>query len=258
VLVGLALASTSTALAQAPVKPSTTAAPARAAECEPCEDEDDRSEGSGMFNLGFGVFDLSSLNDRLAAGGYERLSNRMTLLGGEGHALLESGFVIGGRGAALLGDDGRGPGTLQTELSGGFGMLDLGFALVRTDTVLFTVLGGFGGYGWSLLLSEREALRFEEVLETPERTSSLSRGGVLVGLTLGIDGRVPIGKPERGKRGFFTLGARVGGLFGPALGDWSATDGTEVTAGPDTGLAGLYGLLALGFGGGPASLSSPP
>jgi hypothetical protein len=211
-----------------------------------------------MFNLGLGVFDLSELNDALAAGGYERLSNKLVLLGGEGHAVLQSGFVIGGRGAALLGDDGRGPGTLQSELSGGFGMLELGFAVVHTDSVLFTVLGGLGGYGFSLLLSEHETLRFEEVLETPERTSSLSCGGLLVGLTLGIDGRIPVGEPQDGNRGFFTLGARLGGVFGPALGGWSAIDGTDVTAGPDTGLAGVYGLVAIGFGGGPADLGAPP
>jgi hypothetical protein len=205
--------------------------------------------------MGGGFFDLSSLNDRLAQNGYGKISNPLTLLGGEGHAVLRSGFVIGGRGAAVLGPTGTGPGDLQSHFAGGFGLFDLGFALVHTRSVLFTALGGIGGYGVSLSIGDDQTARFDDVLADPRRSTSLSRGGLLVGLTLGLDGRVPIGElDEQGRRGFFTLGARVGGLYGPALGGWSLPEAANATRGPNLGLTGAYAMLALGFGGGPASL----
>lgn len=61
---------------------------------------------------------------------------------------------------------------------------------------------------------------------------------------------MPLGEVKDGRRGFFTLGVRVTGLFGPALGDWAANDGSDVTAGPNTGLTGGFAALAIGFGGG--------
>jgi hypothetical protein len=202
--------------------------------------------------LGAGAFDLSSLNDRLAAHGYERLSGVMPIIGGEGHAVFSSGFVAGGRGAAILGPSGAGPGTLRTSFGGGFGMADFGFAFVRTQHVLFTLLGGIGGYGWSLGIGDNQSARFDDVLTTPRRSSSIGRGGVLVGLTLGLDGRIPTGPAERGRRGFFTLGVRIAGLYGPPIGSWGLSEGDKATGGPGLGLTGAYAAVAIGFGGGVA------
>jgi hypothetical protein len=70
---------------------------------------------------------------------------------------------------------------------------------------------------------------------------------------VGLDGRVPVGTVERGRRGFFTLGARVGALYGPPLGGWGLDEGGDATAGPGRGLTGVYGALAIGFGGGPVA-----
>lgn len=72
------------------------------------------------------------------------------------------------------------------------------------------------------------------MLKNPKRSTSLSEGGVLVGLPLALDGRVPLGKVERGRRGFFTLGARIGALYGPSLGGWSLPEG-NATGGPSGG-----------------------
>lgn len=245
--------STPSAAAAAPAPPS---APARAAttgspppNCEPCETDKDAVEGSGVFLLGAGPFDFSSLNDHLAANGYDRLGSVMTILGGEGHAVFASGFVAGARGGVLLGPSGSGPG-VRTHLSGGFGMIDLGFALVRTSHALFTFTGGIGGYGMSLGIGDDQSAPFDSVLQNPKRSVSLGHGGLLVGLTLGIDFRVPTGGVEHGRRGFFTLGARIAGLYGPPLGGWDISEGDTATDAPSAGLAGGYAALAIGFGGG--------
>jgi hypothetical protein len=215
-----------------------------------CAPKDEASEGAGLFFIGIGFFDFAALNRRLRANGYESIDDGLTLIGGEGHAVLPSGFVVGARGGGILSSDGRGPNGYERSFGGGYGMLDLGLALVRTRPILVTLTSGLGGYGLSLGISERQSAPFDAVLQDPARSSSVSRGGLLVGLTLGVDGRVPIGPVERGRQGFFTLGARLGALYGPPLGGWGLDEGGDATSGPGRGLIGAYGALAVGFGGG--------
>lgn len=246
--------------AVAPVSPPTATSSAGAAAvaprtepapCEPCRDPETDAEGAGSFLVGAGLFDFSELNDHLDANGYETFGGVIALLGGEGRTVLDSGFVIGGHGAALIAPTRDSATDFQASLGGGFGMADLGFAVVHTSSVLFTITGGIGGYGLSLELDDERSARFDEVLQNPARSTTLSTGGLLVGATLGLDARVPLGRPDKGRRGFFTLGARLGALFGPPFGAWSLPN-ADVRGGPSTQLVGAHAMLALGFGGGPA------
>jgi hypothetical protein len=91
----------------------------------------------------------------------------MTVIGGEGRGTIESGIVIGGRGAAILGPSATGPDDMQVSYGGGFGMFDVGFAFVHRPALLITLSGGLGGYGISLDLSDERSARFDEVLRTP-------------------------------------------------------------------------------------------
>jgi hypothetical protein len=188
----------------------------------------------------------------MQSNGYEKLSSVMTLLGGEGRAVFRSGFVAGARGAAVLAPSRNGPGGVEAHFGGGFGMLDFGYALVHTAPFLLTLTGGIGGYGVSLDIGDTQPATFDDVLKNPHRSASLSRGGLLVGLTLGMDARIHTGPAERGRRGFFTIGLRVGGLYGPPIGDWDLGPGTKATGAPSLSLTGGYAALAIGFGGGRA------
>jgi hypothetical protein len=202
--------------------------------------------------LGAGWFDWSKINERLAAGGYERISEMATLIGGEGHAVVGSRFVVGARGAAILSPDGDGPGDFTRSFGGGFGMLDLGFALIHTRSLLLTATAGIGGYGVSIDISEESSVPFDEALSNPERSASLGTGGMLGALTLAFDVRVPVGLVKRGQQGYFTMGARAGGMYGPPMGDWSLSADGSATSGPSQSLLGAYTALAIGFGGGKA------
>jgi hypothetical protein len=228
-------------------RPPTPAPPSPAPECVP---PDEPSEGAGAFFLGLGFFDFSDLNHHLRQNGYEAIDMPLTMLGGEGHAVLPSGFVIGARGGALLSADGGGPDGLRRTFSGGFGMADFGYAFLREQAVLITLTSGIGGYGMELGIGDGQSVPFDQVLQNPRRSSSVGRGGLLVGLTLGVDGRVSVGPAKDGGQGFFTLGARIGALYGPPLGSWSLSEGGDATGGPGPGLAGGYAALAVGFGGG--------
>lgn len=212
---------------------------------------EDRAEGMGQFLLGVGRFGIDSLNDHLQAAGYERLGSVMTVIGGEGHGVLDNGAVIGGRGAAILGPGGDGPGDMRTHIGGGFGMFEAGYAPVHNRNLMVMFLGGFGGYGMGLRISEERQARFDDVLDSPRRGTELGAGGVLLGLTFGLDARVPIGEADNGQRGFFTFGLRLSGLYGPPMGEWELGDGSRVTGGPNPGLRGIYAAIAIGFGGRP-------
>ncbi|HKP57969.1 MAG TPA: hypothetical protein VJV78_14650 [Polyangiales bacterium] len=226
-----------------------TRAAAQAA--QPPARSEENVDGRAAFLIGVSFFDLGELNDRLASADYSRLDGAMTVIGGEGHVVLENGFMAGGMGAAVIGPSGEGPNNLDTDFSGGFGMADLGFALVHTPSVLFGVLGNIGGYGWSLSIDTPGSASFARVLEDPTRGTRLERSGVFGGATLMFEGRVPVGQIERNHQGFFSLGVRVSGLWGPPMGSWSLPDGSDTTSDPDTGMAGFFAALTLGFGGRP-------
>jgi hypothetical protein len=216
----------------------------------PPERSRESAEGFGHFLLGAGFFNLSELEDRLKDDGYGELSPVISIVGGEGHAVFDSGFLVGARGGALISPESegaRGGGTAR--ITGGFGMADFGFALVHTRPVLLSLSAGIGGYGYSIELGDSESAAFDDVLADPARGTSLSTGGLLGSLTVGFDGRVDVGPMEQGRQGFLTLGLRLGALYGPPLGDWSIEHGGTASGGPSTALAGGYGALAIGFGG---------
>lgn len=228
-----------------------TLAPPEAPEpADRCPDRSEEpAEGFGHFLLGAGLFNLNDLEDRLRDSGYAELSPVITIIGGEGHALFDSGFLVGARGGALISPESEGPDGSTASISGGFGMADFGFSLVHTRPILLFLAAGIGGFGYSVDIGDGRSAAFDDVLAEPARGTSLSTAGLLGSLTVGFDGRVDIAPPERGKQGFLTLGLRLGALYGPPIGDWTIEHGGKASGGPTTALAGFFGALALGFGG---------
>jgi hypothetical protein len=203
------------------------------------------TEVAGAFLIGILHVDQSALNRRLTESGYQRLSPTLTLVGGEGRAVLTSGVVVGARGSALVSEGGRGPGNWNTRLDGAMGMLNLGYALFRAETLSLTLTADIGAYGLSLELSQQDPADFDEILAEPGRSVSLRRGGILTGLTLGLEAHVPLAVEQW--RHFVSVGVRLSALYGPPVGDWGS-EGGEVSAGPALQLTGGYAALSFGFG----------
>jgi hypothetical protein len=211
--------------------------------------QQDSTEGAVAILVGPALLDVSSLNARLRDNGYQGLGALSALVGFEGVGVFASGLVVGARVGAILNPSGAGPDGEETHLCAGFGTLDFGFAFIRTAPLLLTVTAGGGWYVMTLDVSDDESVPFDDVLTNPRHSASLSRGGVLAGLTLSMDWR--IGQREHDSRTFLTLGARVGGLYGPPMGEWSLASGAKADDGPKLGLRGGFVVLALGFGSGP-------
>ena len=172
------------------------------------------------------------------------------MLGGEGHGVFPTGFVVGARGGAVLGPSSAGPSGYDAKFSGGFGMVDFGYAFIHTAPMLLSLTAGFGGWGMGLDLSNGQSAPFDAVLANPKSGAGMSKGGLLAGITLSFDGRVTISTDKRGRRAFMTIGARLSALYGPSLGSWDLAQGGEATSGPSFGLTGGFAALAIGFGGG--------
>jgi hypothetical protein len=108
-----------------------------------------------------------------------------------------------------------------------------------------TLTADIGAYGLSLELSQQDPADFDEVLAEPGRSVSLRRGGILTGLTLGLEAQVPLAVGQG--RNFVSVGVRLSALYGPPVGDWGS-EGGEISAGPPLRLTGGYAALAFGFG----------
>lgn len=202
----------------------------------------------GIF-FGAGMFDMSALNDALRGQGYEQLDDMTPVIGAELRAIHPSGFVSGLTGVAIFGIKGDGPDSLKTKWSGGYGLIDFGYAPVRLDALSLSLSAGIGGYSVRFDVMDRSPADFADVLETPRRELSVSHGGLLFGLLLRVDGRIPVGKVRNARQGYIALGLRVTGLWGPSLGDWSsAASGSQIDHGPTARLMGATAALILGWG----------
>jgi len=162
--------------------------------------------------------------------------------------VFPAGFLFGAHGAGLMSPSGSGPMDLQTQFGGGFGLVDLGYAFVHKSSLLASFYAGMGGYGTSFEISSGQSQNFDAVLHNPQQSSSLGRAGLLIGATLALDARLPLGTAARAQRSFLSIGLRVSGLVGSGLGGWTLSHGADATNGPVLGLNGGFVAIAVGFG----------
>lgn len=192
--------------------------------------------------------DLGPLNDRLARAGYqEKLPTVFPMLGGQGFGLF-SRFLIGGSGAGLFPRTTDLPANRRAGAAGAWGTVDFGYQLVRINGFLLAPIVSLGGYGMSATLSSKEESTFDEAIANPSRGTTLTNKGLLGGASimaklifLGRGANVP------GARSGFSVGLRVGGVYGIPYRKWEA-DGVTANDGPTFGLRGGYLALSLGVG----------
>ncbi len=203
--------------------------------------------GSGFFSLGTIDLNLDDLNRRLVAADLPAAESSALTFGGGGWN--ERGRLrLGGQGHGFLNseettEDGR----TGVRLSGGYGIFSLGWEVYRGSRVTLFPVGGIGGGGYSLHIGTRESALFDDILEDPRRSSTLSAGGILT--SAGIRGEIALG--ERSARGRPRpgpiLGVEATALRGIGNWSWSSQWGAA-TRGPDVAFDGVH--LRVTFGGG--------
>jgi len=202
--------------------------------------------GGGGFMFGANRFDLTALNDKLKAKGFESLGEGQVFFGGGGYGLIRGRILLGGEGGGFTRDVVSD--TQKATLSGGYGFFNVGYVIFSTGNLKLFPLLGIGGGGFSLRIAERrKSLTFDQVLEEPGQETNMTTGGFLFSFALGADFLLALGEDEEGKGGLL-LGIRAGYTFSPTKADWKMGD-MDVLGGPDVRMTGPYVHLLLGGGG---------
>jgi opacity protein-like surface antigen len=216
--------------------------------------DDYRPFGAAFFQIGGMRGEYDELSDELIAAGFEAPRRNSITLGGGGYRLYRN-FLVGGEGHAVLSQSQSTTTGRQTGLNAGYGMLNIGYAMLRTERWIIYPLGGVGGGALQVDLRDRNGTglgpdvndpTWEEVMADPGHRSRLNRVGLVTSVGMGID--FVARSPRSGSTGGFLVGVRAGYLFNPASGNWRLYD-EEVTGGPEARLAGPFFKVSFGGGG---------
>lgn len=238
-----------TALALTAVVPfSVTALPVLA-------QEDSRPRG--FFQAGYQTPDVEELNTALAGAGLPEFGNDFLTLGGGGF-FTAGPFLIGGEGHGLLGGDETTPdGEFRTRLNGGYGMFNLGYALVSDGPLDLYPILGIGGGGMQLEIIERSSPTFDGVLADPGTSTRLSSGAFLLSASVAADWRFGADRPRRRSDdddedddddgfGGWLLGVRAGWVWAPADVSWELDELNDVAGGPEVAPTGFHIRVSIG------------
>lgn len=202
-----------------------------------------KQEGSGSFNIGYANLSNSDFQKFLPEG-FGQLSESYLLLGGEGYA-LKGNFLMGGSGQAIIGKD-ESNNNLKTEVSGGMGFLNLGYAIINNEKLKIFPMLGIGGGGMELRISEDTDLSLTNIIEEPGREITLEVANFILDFSVGLDYIPTLYMAKNGKEGGgFKTGIRVGYLLGFNNDNWEYGGG-DIKGAPDFSLNSFYVKLVIG------------
>jgi hypothetical protein len=226
----------------------TTTAPVFGQEPEVPGVEGPGEEGRAFFQAGYIGLDLDDLNGRLADAGLPGVDGTVLTLGGAGYG-NRGNMMFGLEGHGLLGgDETTANGSTQVALSGGYGLFRFGYRVYAQGDFEVYPLLGIGGGKMNLKLLERSAPVFDDVLEDPERSSTLSASMFLLDFGVGLDYRFVI-EDEEGGPGGIALGIHAGYTLAPGSTSWKLDGINSVAGGPKGQIEGFYVRASIGFWG---------
>jgi hypothetical protein len=194
--------------------------------------------------------DIGDLNGALRASGFSTTHRTALSLGAGGYRPTASGLMFGLEAQGLIGFEDVG-GRRDAPIGGFYGLGNLGYQLVSTSSVRVYPFAGLG-LGASVVSFEanddKPERDFQDVLDDPDRRSTLVQGAVLAQAGVGVEYRFSLdaglGRWMDFSRGL--LGLRVGYVVDPATTDWSLGQGEDLDGGPDAAPSGPYVRLVLG------------
>jgi hypothetical protein len=201
--------------------------------------------GMGYSVLGTSILKVDALNEKLEFYGYSPFCRNFFTVGGGGHA-VKGRLVIGGEGGSLLGDSEPG-GISKSTLIMGYGMFNAGYTLVSAKGFRLYPLAGIGAGGMKFTVTEASGtVSFDDILETPGRSSAMSAMGLLLSLSLGADYVLSFSAGEN-ERGGPYIGVRAGYMLSPFTGNLKLDD-ADVTDAPSFGYSGPFIKVLIGGG----------
>jgi hypothetical protein len=203
-------------------------------------------ESQGYMLIGGVSLDMDGLNTSLGARGFGELEGEMLSIGGGGHVLFGR-WILGAEGFGLLPREAENAaGSWRARVSGGGGVVNAGYAVVRTERTSIYPMLGLGGGALTLELNEIGTPTFDDVLDDPRRGSTLNRVLMIVQPAVGIDHFIPAGEVD-GMLAGAVVGVRVGYTFSPFTSDWYL-DTARLAGSPDQGMEGAFIRVVIGGG----------
>ncbi|MEO0075179.1 MAG: hypothetical protein ABIK31_03600, partial [candidate division WOR-3 bacterium] len=152
---------------------------------------------------------------------------------GQGNRVRFGGIGMGG-GKVVTND------SVSVEIGYGFGLFEVGYALVNLKHLIITPQVGIGGYGVGLKIKALKApTNLDSLLFYPGGKSQVSKGGLILSPSLALD--IPIN--------VIGLHLKGGYLYSPLNSGWTHEEFANIQ-GPDIKIKGPFVSIGVMFGGG--------
>jgi hypothetical protein len=221
----------------------------------------------GSFNVGQKFVDMSVLNTSLHDAGYkyEDFINNYFTIGGSGHFILATHFMVGGKGLAIFNEreitkSAPTDTTQLVKMTGGFGLGNIGYAFLGGEKNQFRLYPQVGvGLSTVLLQVKSEfpdsAPSFSQIMDPTnaanDRMTVLQKVGLAVDFCLGLDYFVEFIELKALIPGL-TVGplfhAEAGYTLNPVKMNWMRDVDQLSTWEPDISFKGFYWNVGLGLG----------
>ncbi len=196
--------------------------------------------GGAYLTYGLHFPDISALNDDLKKYDLPAFSSSQMSIGIGGGAFLNK-FYFGGQGVLQFGTSASNE-IYETNLFGGYGMVQGGYTLVQTPSIAFYPTLGLGGGGTLIRIDEGQ--NYAQNGETLLQPDKIHAGYMLMDLGVNADFFISTGKGKTRKP---FIGVSAGYQLHPFITDWDfekqELSGLEKFA-PD----GFYVKVKLGWG----------
>lgn len=204
-----------------------------------------RYGGRGFISAGIYSADVSEMNSALENLGYPTFSGNMLMLGGSAYGVFNR-FIIGGEGESLISPKKEND-NYSLALTGGYGLIKVGYMLFRPKSFELYPLLGFGAGALGVNIHEEGTPgNFNDFIANPEMGTGLWNGGLLA--DFGLKMNFLIGSDKDTNHGSACIiGLNAGYTMKVVDFGWFSYNG-ELSGGPDLDLSGPYVKLVIGFG----------
>lgn len=220
------------------------ALPMAPASAEPAFNFDVWEGAKAYYQPGFSFLDTNSLNQLIAPAGYANYSNTFLTQGGGAQVILDR-IVIGGSGFGLSGfraASGKGE-TLA--VSGGYGLLNLGYVIVRQKNFSLYPMIGIGSGG--VKINSSEALNKLFSFTSNSDVFELQSSQIVMDIGLGADYLIDFNADRKLATGL-DVGLKLGYVFVPSPPQWESAGRPVGGSVPNLNTQGVYLSLSLGLG----------
>lgn len=201
--------------------------------------------GLGGGDIGAQWLDVKELNTQLKAAGLPELNEVALANGGGGYGIMGR-FIIGGEGYGIATKEKSGEKTVQLDI--GYGTFNIGYLIFSKQSFRMYVLGGIGGGGISLKISQDpDSTDFEDTLSTFNENTLYTEFPIF---KVGINADYILSFSDDERAGGLAIGLAAGYTYAPVglVSSWKLSERTIGNV-PNFGPTGPYITFRIGGGG---------